>query len=260
MKKNYYFLLILLFAVFYFPNIAKSYDTTFKATLIKSKISNVKLTGDYDNKKKYLTGKFILNVDGVSLSDSFDGPIEDIEIKIIDINISDSFKEILISSTVAVDWHSKIYRFTGDKLIDMGNLWSVNDLIINGDETISGDGWMGFWKCDIEFKLNKEKLKFEIVEKFDYDVIFYEGYDGEIIVNEGFNTYKEKDLNSPVITTFKKGDKLKILKAYTKIIPCNDEYGKDFCFWYLIEDKDGKKGWLQLKDFWQKVDGIPWAG
>jgi hypothetical protein len=32
------------------------------------------------------------------------------------------------------------------------------------------------------------------------------------------------------------------------------------CVWYLIENSKGVQGWVILKDFMEKVHGIPWAG
>ena len=42
---------------------------------------------------------------------------------------------------------------------------------------------------------------------------------------------------------------------------CNEEDGwREGCHWYFIKTKEGTEGWIMLKDFQDKVEGIPWAG
>jgi hypothetical protein len=257
MKK--FFTLSVVLVLFLLRNFsfASSYDTTFKANLFESKKNSVKVSFMYDE-GKYMNGVFIISVDGINLMDSTQSALDYFEIKVVDLDKDDDFKEIAICTFFNDNSEYLLYRFTGKKIISLGWITSMGEPIFTGDGTVKASGWMGFWSYEYEFILNKSKMKYEPVYKDEYPVKFYEGYDGEIVVKESFNTYKERDKKSEIVTKFKPGDKIKILKAYTKV-KCEDEYN-EHCFWYLIKDKNGNKGWLQLKDFQEKVDGIPWAG
>jgi hypothetical protein len=260
--KKIYFLLFVIFLTSFFCNVfaqKKSFDSTFSDNLIGKKLSEIRIIFEYDEKEKFFNGNYTIDVDGMKQTDYIEDLSGYFEIKTIDVDKKDMYREIIIAATIEVEWTYKIFRYTGDKLLDLGELYSAGKIDITGDGKIKTDGWMGFWTYDNDYIFNKENNKFEIVGRFEYDVKFYEGFDGEITVKKKFKTYKERDIKSPVITNFKIGDKIKILKAYTKYENCSEDY-EDYCFWYLIEDKNGKRGWLQLKDFWQKVDGIPWAG
>ncbi|MFA5404049.1 MAG: SH3 domain-containing protein [Ignavibacteria bacterium] len=237
---------------------ASSYDTTFKANLFESIKSNVKISLYYEDKYKNYSGKFTLTIDGICLTDSNESVMDYFETKVVDLDKDDDYKEIAITTYFNDNTEYNLYRFTGKKIISLGLISSMDEPVLVGDGTVKTKGWMGFWSYEYEFVLNKSKMKYEPVYKDEYPVNFYEGFEGDIVVKEIFNTYKEKDLKSEIVTKFKPGDKIKLIKAYTKV-KCDDEY-KDFCFWYLIEDKNGKIGWLQLKDFQDKVEGIPWAG
>lgn len=260
MKKYFTPFLGLVLFQFLIMNIsfANTYDTTYKANLFESQKNTIKVSFYYDEEGKYFSGKFKVTIDGINIEDSTDSALDFFESKVVDLDKSDDFKEIAVMTYFNESTEYKLFRFTGKKIISLGSVFSMDEPQINGNGKVKATGWMGFWSYDFEFVLNKDKMKYEPVYKDEYPVKFYEGYDGEIVVKENFNTYKERDINSEIVTKFKVGDKLKILKAYTKG-KCNYEY-KDFCFWYLIEDKDGQKGWLQLIDFNDKVTGIPWAG
>jgi hypothetical protein len=261
MKKHFtiYIALVLFLLVIQNFSFAKTYDTTFKANLFESNKNTVKISLNYDESGKYFDGVFTITVDGFSITDSTQTSLDYYETKIVDFDKDDDYKEVAICTYFNDNSEYLIYRFTGKKVISLGWITSMDEPIFEGDGSVKVKGWMGFWSYEYEFVLNKSKMKYEPVYKDEYPVKFYEGYDGEIIVKENFNTYKERDIKSDVVTKFKVGDKIKILKAYTKV-DCEKDKVKDFCFWYLIQDKNGKKGWLQLKDFMEKVTGIPWAG
>jgi len=234
-------------------------DTTFSARLNGSVQSKVKVSFEFDETGKYPDGKFTLTIDGITLRDSCEDAYDVMEATVIDLVKNDDYKEIAITYYFSINTSYQIYRFDGKKITCLGSVYSNEQPVIPGDGTVKAKGWMGFWSYDFEFVLNKSKNKFEPVYKDEYPVVFYEGFDGEIIVKESFNTYKERDKKSDVVTKFKPGDKIWFIKAYVKV-KCDDTDYNDPCFWYLIKDKNGKKGWLQLKDFQEKVEGIPWAG
>jgi hypothetical protein len=261
MKKHFTLFLGLVLFLFLIQKLsfADSYDTTFKANLFESKKNTVKISILYDDDGKYYNGKYTITIDGFSITDSTQSALDYFETKVIDLDKDDDFKEIAICTYFNDNSEYLLYRFTGKRIISLGWITSMGEPIFKGDGTVKASGWMGFWSYDYEFVLNKSKMKYEPVYKDEYPVKFYEGYDGEIIVTEAFSTFKEKDKKSEVVTKFKVGDKIKILKAYTNV-KSSEEDNREYYFWYLIKDKNGNKGWLQLKDFGDKVEGLPWAG
>jgi hypothetical protein len=235
-----------------------SYDTTFKANLYESQKNSVKVSFHYDESGKYLDGVFTVYIDGFKYTDSTQNPLDFFEVKVVDVDKDDDYKEIAIGTFFNESTEYLIYRFNGKKIISLGWVTSMDEPVFPGNGIVKAKGWMGFWSYDYEFIINKSKNKFEAVYKDEYSVKFYEGFDQDIVVTQSFNTYKERDKKSDIVTKFAVGDKIKLIKAYTKVT-CEDEY-REFCFWYLIQDKNGKKGWIQLKDFNDKVSGLPWAG
>ncbi len=260
MKKHKTTFFILISILFFVNNLsyATSYDTTFRANLYESEKNTVKITIYYDEEGKYYNGKYKIAVDRVSIMDSTESVMDYFVVKVIDLDTDDDYKEIVICTYFNDNTDYILYRFTGKKIISLGLVSSMDEPIINGDGTVKAIGWMGFWSYDYEYVFNEKKMKYEPIFKDEYPVKFYEGFEQDIKVIESFNTYKERDKKSGIVTKFKPGDKIKLIKAYTKV-KCDVDY-TEMCFWYLIQDKNGKKGWLQLKDFSDKVEGIPWAG
>lgn len=259
MKKSITSIINMIIFMFLFQSLsyADSHDTTFKANLFETQKSSVKISFHIDE-NKFPDGTFIITIDGKSIQDSTQSPLDYYEIKVVDLDKDDDYKEIAVCTFFNESSEYLLYRFTGKKIVSLGWISSMDEPIFVGDGTVKAKGWMGFWSYDFEFVLNKSNMKYEPVYKDEYPVKFYEGFEDDITVKESFNTYKQRDNKSEVVTKFKPGDKIKIIKAYTKV-KCEEEYN-DRCFWYLIKDKNGNKGWLQLKDFQDKVEGIPWAG
>lgn len=243
-----------------FQNIsfASSSDTTFKANLYESQKNSVKVSMHYDGTGQYLDGLYTITVDGYKITDSTQNALDYYELKVVDLDKDDDYREIAICSYFNDNSEYQLYRFTGKKVISLGWVSSMDTPVFPGDGTVKSKGWMGFWSFDYKFVYNTSTKKYEPVYEEEYPVKFYEGYDQDIVVKESFNTYKEKDTKSEVVSKFKQGDVIKLIKAYTKE-KCDIDYG-ELCYWYLIQDKNGKKGWLQLKDFMDKVEGLPWAG
>lgn len=257
--KKYLLITVLLFLIISSWNfsIAQSNDTTFKANLFESKKNTVRVLFHTDD-AKYMSGLFTITVDKISYTDSSQNAMDFYEVKVVDLDNNDDYKEIAVCTYFNENTEYQLYRFDGKKIISLSTVTSMDVPIFLGDGTVKSKGWMGFWSYDYYFILNESKMKYEPVFKDEYPVKFYEGFDQDIKVIESFNTYKERNVKSDIVTKFKPGDKIKLIKAYTKV-KCDVEY-TEMCFWYLIQDKDGKKGWLQLKDFSDKVEGLPWAG
>lgn len=236
---------------------SETYDTTFNANLFKSKKSIVKIsfTEDVHGNK---TGVYDITIDGKKIKDSTNSFLNLFQLKIVDMDESDDYKELAIVAYYSEFSEYNLYRFDGKKITGLGTITSLDEPVFNGDGTAKSREWMGFWSCNYEYVLNEKKMKYEPVYEDEYPVKFYEGFSYDIIVKESFSTYEKRNKKSDVVTKFKPGDKIWILSAYIKV-KCEGD-NREACFWYLIKDKDGNEGWLQLKDFQNKVEGIPWAG
>jgi hypothetical protein len=245
--------------IFYSISFAKNYDTTFTANLVESKKSTVKISFEYDESGQYFNGVFTLNIDGIILKDSCTDAYDGLEATVVNLDKKDEYQEIAIVTYFSINMSYQMYRFNGKHITPLGDVYSNDKPVFVGNGVVKATGWMGFWSYDFEFMLNKDKMKYEPIYKDEYPVKFYEGFEGEIVVLESFSIFTDRDKKSSVVTKFKKGDKIKILRAYIKV-KCEEDESNESCFWYLIQDKEGKKGWLQLRDFQEKVEGLPWAG
>ncbi len=250
--------LLVLFFIIQNYSFAQTYDTVFKANLFETQKNTVKASFQYDETGSSFNGKFKLTIDNISINDSCEYSYDYFEVKVVDIYKNDDYREIAILYYFGESPEYMIYRYTGKKIISLGMISSMDEPEFKGNGVVKASSWMGFWRLKYEYIFNDKKMKFDEKIKDEVDVVFYEGFENKFTVKEKFSIYKERDKNSEVVTTFRNGDVISILKAYIKV-KCEDNY-KDPCIWYLIKDSKGNKGWLQLKDFQEKVDGIPWAG
>ena len=256
MKKIYCLFLFLFLSTLSF---AESRDTSFTANLIDGEKANkIKISFNSVEREKAVMHIFTFTIDGIKYIDSTDGGIDEFTVLIMDIDKDDDYKEIVLQSFEEPEIYYNIFRYNSKKILNLGEARSMDELILKGDGILRATGWMGFWSYKYEYELNN-KNKFEAKYKDTYDIKFEEGVPTLITVEEGFNLYKDKDKKSDVVVKLKKGDKFEFVKAFINIKNCENEL-KDLCFWYLLKKKNGDKGWIQLKDFQNKVTGIPWAG
>ena len=252
-------LLVFLLVFWVSVSVAKTYDTSFSASLYGKVKSKVSVSFEYNKKEKFLNGAFELKIDNLSIKNSFNDSYVEMGALVIDIDKKDDYKEIAVACFSDLNTGYMIYRYNGKEITYLGEVFSDAKPVIPGDGTIKAEKWMGFWECDFDFIFNKDKKLFEPAFNDEYPMKYYEGYDKQIVVLYPFSTYKERDKNSVVVTNFVKDDVVKILKAYIKTnIEVDDNI--EYYYWYLLEDKNGNKGWIQLRDFMEKVDGMPWTG
>ena len=234
-------------------------DTSFTATMKfdgnKHKI-NVKFL---ENKKNWDNSCFVIKVDNTEIVDSI---VSDyFEVRLVDLNKDDNFDEILLVKYIEEETDASIFRYDGTKITKLGDIYTMDEFGIAGDGKIKVRGWMGFWYYDFEFVYNESKNQFEPQYKDLYDIKTFvedEGDKYEVIAKESFKVLEDKSDDAKTKFEIKKGEQIKILQAYVKQ-DCNNEEVY-LCHWYYIQNAKGEKGWIRLRNFVDKVDGIPWAG
>ena len=177
--------------------------------------------------------------------------------ELIDVNQNDGYTEIAIVDIGPSDGHDTyLFRFTGE-IIPLGRISGMSAPVPAGDGTASAFWWMGFWGFDKHFKIDDVKNTLVEITQETYPV-----KDVEAVALQPFELRAERDENSKVIATVNPGVNVKFIEA--DITPvCINSAGyedDDECDWFLVETSDGAKGWVQLKDFRDKVEGLIWAG
>ena len=178
--------------------------------------------------------------------------------ELIDINQNDGYTEIAIVDVGPSDGHDTyIFRFTGE-IIPMGRISGMSAPEPAGDGTARAYWWMGFWGFNKHYKIDDATNTLVEITQETYPV-----KDVEAVVIESFAVRSERREDVLYSTALiKAGSKILFIEA--DITPvCINSAGyedEDECDWFLIESNDGVRGWVQLKDFRDKVEGLIWAG
>jgi hypothetical protein len=177
--------------------------------------------------------------------------------ELIDINQNDGYTEIAIVDVGPSDGHDTyIFRFTGE-IIPMGRISGMSAPEPAGDGTSRAYWWMGFWGFNKHYKIDDATNTLVEVTQETYPV-----KDVEAVAVQSFELLAERNENSKVVATVNPGVNVKFIEA--DITPvCINSAGyedEDECDWFLVESSDGATGWVQLKNFRDKVEGLIWAG
>jgi hypothetical protein len=257
--KNKYLFLALMFLTFVITGVssAQKYDTTFSANLNNDAVlDRIKVSYKEDASNRGEPGYYEIAINGIVLTDSvYADPYFTVEM--FDIDKADMFDEIFVKSGMNDYNDYNVYRFDGRSIIKLGNISCMNDIKVLGNRKIEAKEWMGFWSYDYEYIFNPSTQKFDVKKNDLYDIKMFSD-ENDITVDTPFAVYTDRVESSAVKFEIKKDENIKILKAYINVI-CPDEY-TNMCVWYLIENNKGEQGWAMLKDFMEKVSGIPWAG
>lgn len=174
---------------------------------------------------------------------------------LIDMDDSDGYTEIAILDVGPSDGHDAyMFRFNGE-IIPLGRISGMSQPDPVGNGIVESYWWMGFWGFNKQYKLEDGKI-IELTKET------YPVKDVEAVAIESFELRAERDENAKPMATVNPGVNVKFIEA--DITPvCINSSGyedDDECDWFLVETGDGAKGWVQLKNFRDKVEGLIWAG
>jgi hypothetical protein len=177
--------------------------------------------------------------------------------ELIDIDKNDGYMEIAIIDVGPSDGHDTyLFRFTGE-IIPLGTISGMSAPETTGDGTAQGYWWMGFWGFNKMYKLDNELNRLLEVTSETYPV-----GDIEAEVTQPFTIIADRVEGTDKVATLTPGTKIKIVEADIKPICINAQgyQDDDECDWFRVLTEDGTTGWVQLKDFRDKVEGLIWAG
>jgi len=182
-------------------------------------------------------------------------PVSATEIQASVIKISNK-NYLLISNIDYYGFESVLFSY--DKKIDsIGSFWSLEKPEVNIKGIIKVNNWLGFWSADYEYHLENNRLIEKYKDEYNISDLLSEH---KIMTKEMIYLHSGKMINSKGLYEIKPNTEIFLIKADIRK-DCKEEDGwREGCHWYLIKSKDGTEGWIMLKDFQDKVEGIPWAG
>lgn len=179
--------------------------------------------------------------------------VTDAEAKVVKIN---NKSYILLTNMDYYGFESTLFYY--DKKIDsIGTIWSLEKPEVNIRGIIKVSNWMGFWSAEYEYSLNGNKLVAKYKDEYPMPDNFKEF---EMKTTDKIFLHSEKMMNSKGLYEIKPNTQIYILKADIRNKCVGEDSWEDGCNWYYMKSKDGSEGWIMLKEFQDKVEGIPWAG
>ena len=227
-------------------------DTVINADINPNrKVERIELTFPQEGAYSY-----ILKID----NEEYKGVLNNNEyayVELIDIDKSDGYTEIAIIDVGPSDGHdSYLFRFDGE-IIPLGTISGMSAPEVVEDGIVQGYWWMGFWGFNKQYKLDNDLNRILEITQETYPV-----GDVEAEVTGSFSLLKDRVEGTDVVAALKPGTKIKIVEADIKPVCVNSAgyMDDDECDWFRIVADDGTTGWVQLKDFRDKVEGLIWAG
>lgn len=175
--------------------------------------------------------------------------------ELIDIDKNDGYMEIAIVDVGPSDGHDTyLFHFNGD-VMPLGRISGMSSPEPLGNGTAQAYWWMGFWGFNKQYKLENGTIV-EITKET------YPVKDVEALVLTPFELREDRSESSMIVATVTAGTNVKFVEA--DITPvCINSSGyedEDECDWFRVVTDGGVTGWVQLKDFRDKVEGLIWAG
>jgi hypothetical protein len=192
---------------------------------------------------------FELKVNDISVKDSLSYRVNGFVIR--DIDQSDQYKEIAVyTEGPSSDDDYLIFWYDGKALKKMARVqrWPV----FPGNGIVYVDDHMGFWTKREKYVLDEKTRELRIVPQEFY----YVGQPAKVV--EMFPIFKTR-LSSDIVANLAENSDILILVC--DLSPTDEAVEGDGYFndWYLIKSSANLAGWARLKDFSDKVDGLPWA-
>ncbi|MCI0474367.1 MAG: hypothetical protein L0Y76_12365 [Ignavibacteria bacterium] len=163
---------------------------------------------------------------------------------------------LMVTNADYYGYEGHIFRFTKNKLDSIGHVYSLDEINHDAEGKIRAIHWMGFWSADVDYHISGNKILKEYKKEYDLSKNFTEN---EIRATVLIRVHSNKHVNAKGLYEIKAGTRIYILKADISM-ECEEEDFREGCHWYFIKTDNGTSGWIMLKEFMDKVEGIPWAG
>ena len=200
---------------------------TLKADLNSDKITETITVTTIDEGKD----SYILRVGKLSIRGHVFEKVD--EVKIVDIDKNDKFKEIQVAAYgPSDDFNSDIYYYDGYSIKKMG---STAGFTYSGDGILYDKNWMGFWLKTEKVVLVKQSHMLKWIKQPFYNV------GKKTFVNSSLNIYQETDCKH-VLAKLGVKSKIDIILASIPSL----ENGKDpyYKIVYLVKTEKGLLGWI----------------
>ncbi|MFA7359414.1 MAG: hypothetical protein WC139_00105 [Candidatus Kapaibacterium sp.] len=201
---------------------------------------------------------YVIDYDGKSITDTARS-YTDIEIKFIDIDKSDGYKELLLKINPGSEetglgnvFEYRVYKFTDKPLLITGKyLYSIH-FTPDGKGKVSATSSESFTALNETYVYSKDGMKLEEVP-VDYYTI-----NVSATAKVPINLVIKRDENSGSATTIEQGEKVKLTGFDKKEI----RDGKRCNNWFKVSRPNGKSGWLLIEccNFEEFFEGIHCAG
>ncbi|MCU0373661.1 MAG: hypothetical protein MUE56_10540 [Ignavibacteria bacterium] len=163
---------------------------------------------------------------------------------------------LMVTNADYYGYEGHFFRFFDNKLDSIGHVFSLEEINLGDNGKINAKHWMGFWSADVDYEISGNRILKRHKKEYDISKNFTEN---EIRTTAIIHLHSNKHVNAKGLYEIKTGTRVYLLKAdITK--DCNDENFIEGCHWYFIKAENGTSGWIMLKEFMDKVEGIPWAG
>ena len=183
----------------------------------------------------------------------FPETLEDIYAGVVRLNYK---KYLVVCNNAYYGYETVIFEY-GTKLDSIGMFWSMDFPEFEERGVIKVSNWMGFWSAAYEYHIENNKL----IPVYEKEYAIPESVNENVMkTTETISLKESKQEKSKTAYEIKKGTRIYILKADISNKCKTDDTYEDACNWYYFKSSDGKAGWIMLKDFQDKVEGIPWAG
>lgn len=180
--------------------------------------------------------------------DNFEEETPARDFTIVDLDNSDQDLEIAVRSIGPSDMVTfHLYRLWGNELKKLGSL--PGKLTFLGQGRIISTVWCGFFYINRRFYLHERSLTFMILPSKTHPVNI------AATVKKPFNIFCKPEKSS-VANTFYAGTKI-------EVVACQESKGGDkrdiMQDWFLIQGPYKIMGWARLREFYNEVEGLPWA-
>lgn len=171
-----------------------------------------------------------------------------IEVAVQDIDDDDGQRELILTTIGSGD-------AVDHRVVRLGGTGPVISTVLFGSLTFPGQGlvqakqWMGFWSITRNYRLDEGTMSWQVIPQELYEL------------NVAGKITKAVTLLATREPKAKPASKLKPKTVVTIVgcIPTNPMGATEGEDWYQIKTATGATGWLQLKDFRDKIT-LPWEG